>query len=139
MRRLHDMLDSVMGQKLLGTSAEEGWGDHIAPIDMYETVENLVVEAAMPGVHPDDIDLSVTEDTLTIRGEVVQVQEGNGKGERSYYLREMRAHRYSRRLNLPTLVEPDKAEAHFEHGVLRLTIPKAPEVRPKRITVKAKK
>jgi HSP20 family protein len=104
-------------------------------IDMYETDENIIVKTAVPGVRPEDIDITITGDTLTIRGETKEEEELR---RASYIRRERRYGAFSRSVTLPSGIEPDKAEATFEHGVLTLTIPKSEEVKPKIIKVKAK-
>jgi HSP20 family protein len=92
----------------------------------------------MPGMTADDIQISVDRDVLTLRGEAKheeQTEEGDG---RVYHHRELRYQRFSRSLRLPIMVNADKADAQIENGVLTLTLPKAEEVKPKQITVKAK-
>lgn len=89
----------------------------------------------MPGVKPEDIDITITGDTLTIKGEV----KAEEKVEKANYIRrERRYGAFSRSLTLPTSVVAEKAKAEFENGVLTLTLPKAEEVKPKTIKVKAK-
>jgi HSP20 family protein len=136
MRRLHDTLDRLMDESMQAESAldvREG----LAPMDVYQTDDELVVEALMPGVKPDNLDVSITGDTLSIRGEVRKEREVSDDAQRDYLVRERRYQRYSRTLRLPTLVQADKAEAEFDNGVLRLTLPKAEEVKPKTIKIKA--
>ena len=104
-------------------------------VDMYQTKDDVVVKAAVPGVKPEDIDIAVTGDMLTIKGELKEeekVEEGN------YLRQELRYGQFMRELALPTQVNADKARAEFEHGVLTLRLPKAEEVKPKSIKVKAK-
>lgn len=104
-------------------------------VDMYETKDSVVVKASVPVVKPEDIDIGITGDTLTISGEVKQEE----KVERENYLRqEMRYGSFSRSVALPATVQADKAEAVFEHGVLTLTLPKAEEAKPKTIKVKTR-
>jgi HSP20 family protein len=110
-------------------------GDGALAVDMYETDDAIVVSSAVPGVDPEDIDISVTGDLLTIRGETSAEEEIN---EDNYICRERRHGSFSRSLRLPLAVVADKAEAEFENGVLRLTLPKAEEVKPKSIEVKSK-
>lgn len=105
-------------------------------IDMYETKDALVVKASLPSAKPGDVDISVTGDTLTIKGEVKaekDVKEGD------YYVQERRFGAFSRSIGLPLPVKTDKAEAAFEDGLLTVTIPKSEEVRPKTIKVESKK
>jgi HSP20 family protein len=105
-------------------------------VDVYETEEDVVVKATVPGVKPEDIDISVTGDTLTIKGEFKEEEKVE---KENYIRRERRQGSFSRSLTLPTSVDVEKANAEFEHGVLKLTLPKAEEVKPKTIEVKAKK
>lgn len=105
------------------------------PVDLYETDNEVIVKAALPGVKPEDVDISITGETLTIKGESKQeseVKEGN------YYRRELRYGSFTRSLPLPTRVVSDRAEATFENGILTITLPKAEEVRPKMVKVTAK-
>jgi len=107
----------------------------VPAIDMYQTDNEVVVKAALPGVKAGDVQISVTGDVLTIKGEIKQEEEQKG---RSYHIREHRWGAFERSIILPTAVVADKARAEFENGILTITLPKAEEVRPKTITVKAK-
>lgn len=107
----------------------------VPSVDMYQTDDDVIVKATLPGVKPEDINISVTGDVLNIRGEVKEEQVKEGA---SYHLRERRFGTFSRSLPLPSAVVADRAKAEFDNGVLTLTLPKAEEVKPKTITVKAK-
>lgn len=104
-------------------------------INMLQTNDDVVIKASIPGVKPEDINISVTGDNLTIRGEVKEDEEYK---EANYHVKEMRYGSFSRSIPLPSKVDSDKAKAEFENGVLKLTLPKVEEVKPKTITVKAK-
>ena len=105
------------------------------PTDVYETDDSVVVKAALPGLRPEDVDISVTAEGLTIKGEMKHEE----KVEReNYYRREIRYGVCSRTVSLPTRVDHEHADAEFESGVLTVKLPKAEEVRPKTIKVKAK-
>jgi HSP20 family protein len=104
-------------------------------IDMYQTDDDVVVEAAIPGIKADEIQISVTGDVLSLSGEY---KEGRDEEKTNYLLRERRYGSFARNLQLPTAVVADKARAEFENGILTLTLPKAEAVKPKSITVKAK-
>jgi HSP20 family protein len=104
-------------------------------LDMYQTDDAVVVKASLPGVKPEEIDISVTGDMLTIKGETKSEHEVK---EENYFRREMRYGSFSRTVPIPVSVQSDKAEAVFENGVLTLTLPKAEEVKPKAIKVRAK-
>jgi len=116
-----------------------GWpapvGVETLAVDMHETDDTIVVRSAIPGIKPEDLDISITGDTLTIRGETKAEEEVK---EEHYIRRERRHGSFCRSLTIPVLVVADKAEAELENGVLTLTLPKAEEVKPKAIKVKAK-
>ncbi len=104
-------------------------------LDVYETKEQVVVKAALPGVKPDDTQVTITGDTLTIRGESKVEKEIK---EENYIRKERSLGSFARSVTLPAGLKADKAEATFENGVLTLKIPKSEEVKPKSIKVKAK-
>ena len=104
-------------------------------VDVYETDEDVVVKASVPGVDPEELDISITGDTLTIKGETRAEEEVE---EENYVYRERRYGAFSRSMTIPTSVEADEADAEFEDGVLTLRLPKAEEVKPKTIKVKTK-
>lgn len=104
-------------------------------VDMYQTDNEIVVKAAIPGVKTDDVQISVTDEVLTIKGEVKEKEETK---EKAYHIREQRWGMFERTIALPTDVVADKAKAEFENGVLTITLPKAEDVKPKTITIKSK-
>ena len=114
-------------------SMQDGWS--VPAIDMYQTDDDVVVKASIPGFNADDVQISVTGENLTLRGERKQEDE---KQERAWHIREQRWGSFERSIALPTEVVADKAKAEFENGILIVTLPKAEEVKPKTITVKAK-
>lgn len=101
-------------------------------MDVVENADDFVVKATVPGIKPEDLDVSYTGDTLTIKGEV----KDEKMDERSqYHLRERRYGSFCRSVTLPNRVNTDKIEAEFENGILTLRLPKAEEVKPKRISI----
>ena len=138
MRRVHDMLDRMMDDAYLGERGKSTVLEGLAPVDLYETDDEVVIQAMMPGMTADDIQISVDRDVLTLRGESEQKSESEEGDGRVYHHRELRYQRFSRSIRLPIMVDADKADAQFENGILTLTLPKAEEVKPKQITVKAK-
>jgi HSP20 family protein len=110
-----------------------GWAS--PAIDMYQTDDEVVVKAALPGFNADDVQINVTGEVLTIRGELMHEEE---KKEKAWHIREQRWGSFERSVALPTDVVADKANADFSNGILTITLPKAEEVKPKTITVKAK-
>ena len=105
------------------------------PVDMYQTDKDVVARVSLPGVKPGEVEVSITGDVLTIKGEHKEEQEDKGK---EYLYREHRYGAFSRSLVLPVAVKDTKAEAAYEDGILTVTIPKAEEVKPKTIKVKAR-
>jgi len=107
-------------------------GLHLA-IDVYETRDAIIVRAALPGARPDDIDITVTGDNLTLRAEVREARPGGA--EARPHQREHRYGLFTRSLTLPAEVQSDRVEATFEHGMLTLTMPKAKRLQPKTIRI----
>jgi HSP20 family protein len=86
----------------------------------------------LPGIKPEDVQLTVHGDMVTIRGETKSEEEKKGE---HYHLRELRYGQFQRTVRLSTPVIADKAQAQFENGVLTLTLPKAEEAKPKQIKI----
>ncbi len=104
-------------------------------LDMYQNENEVVIEASIPGVDPDDINITIAGEVLTIKGEVKQEKESKSA---DYHVQERKYGSFSRSITLPTQIVAEKANAEFKNGILKLTLPKAEEVKPKTITVKAK-
>jgi HSP20 family protein len=110
-----------------------GWS---APaVDMYQTDDEVVVKVALPGFKADEVQINVTGDVLSLRGELKREQEDKDK---AWHIREHRWSSFERSVALPTQVKPDGANADFENGILTISLPKAEEVKPKTISVKTK-
>jgi len=134
---LREAMDRLFEESFI--RPRSGWlapqGPGTLAVDMYETDQDVVIKSSVSGVKPEDIDITITGDTLTIKGETKteeKVEEGN------YIRQERRYGAFSRSLTLPTTIVVEKAKAEFENGVLTLTLPKAEEVKPKTIKVKTK-
>jgi len=110
------------------------WSD--LAVDMYETKDDVVVKAALAGLKPEETEITITGNTLQIRGE--SKAENEVKDE-NYIRKERRYGSFSRTIALPEGLKSDKAEATFDNGMLTLRIPKSEETKPKTIKVKAKK
>jgi HSP20 family protein len=105
-------------------------------VEVFEKEDKFVVKADLPGVKEEDIDVSIEGDTLTIKGEKESESEVK---EESYYCCERSYGSFYRSIVLPTTVDAKKIEANYEDGVLEVSLPKAAEVKPKKVTVSAKK
>lgn len=108
------------------------WSDSY-PVDLYETGEEVVLEMAVPGISKDDLDISLEGRQLTIRGNF----DPAASEERRYWLQGIPRGAFSRSLTLPAGVEVDKVQATVHNGLLRVALPKTPEAKARRITVKA--
>ena len=105
------------------------------PLNIYQTENEVVVRAAIPGVKPEEVELTITGDTLTIKGETKAEREAKGE---DYLCQELRYGAFTRSVTLPGQLRTDKAEAKFENGVLTVSIPKAEEAKPRAIKVEVK-
>jgi HSP20 family protein len=133
---LRDMMDRLFEDSFV--RPHSGWlstPHESLAIDMFETKDNVVIKAALAGVKAEDVDLSITGDTLTVRGETHEEKENNSG---NYIRRERRYGEFARSIQLPAGLQTDKAEASFENGVLTLQIPKSEQVKPRSIKIKAK-
>lgn len=104
-------------------------------VDVYETKNDVVVKAPLVGVDPKDIEISIENDVLMIKGEAKKESEVD---EKNYYRKEIRSGSFFRSVSLPTHVIGDKAEAQSVEGMLKITIPKAPESKAKTVKIKVK-
>jgi HSP20 family protein len=108
----------------------------ILPLDVLQGKNEVVVKASLPGFKPEEVEISLVGDTLTIKGDHKEEEETK---EGEYWLKERRYGTFSRILTLPVEVKGEKAEAAFDNGVLTLTLPKIEEVKPRQIKVKPAK
>ena len=102
------------------------------PLDVRMTPDDLVVEGQLPGVKPGDVEITVENGRLTIRGTAASEEE---RQDGDFLVREIRRGSFDRTVALPTGLEADKATATFEDGVLTLRIPKAEQVKPRQIRI----
>jgi len=116
-------------------SGRDGWSMSTPAIDMYQTDNEVVVKASIPGIKAEEVQINITGDVLTLKGEAKHEDERN---ERAWHIREQRFGSFERSVALPTAVKTDQADAVFENGILTITLPKADEVKPRTINIKAK-
>ena len=105
-------------------------------IDVYQDADNVYVESALPGIDPEKVEVSIENDVLTVKGTSERKSEVDDK---TYYRREVQRGSFYRSLALPTHVVSDQASAEFNDGVLKITVPKADEAKPKTIKIDVKK
>jgi len=105
------------------------------PVNVYEDTETLFLETQLPGVDLKDVNISVTDHTLEVRGERKVEHEDNSDG---YHVREAQYGNFARSFNLPKYVNPSEAKATYDKGVLIVKVPKQEEVKPRVIPIEAK-
>jgi len=102
------------------------------PMDVTETEDAYEIRVSLPGADPDDIEVTMNNNTLTMRGVISDEEEHE---EETYHIRERRFGSFVRSITLPSNINVDKVDTSYENGVLRVRLPKAEEARPKRIHV----
>ena len=105
------------------------------PLDVIETVEGFTVKASLPGVQPENFEVTLNDNVLTIKAEITSEQETE---EARYHLRERRFGRFERSITLPIPVKAESITADYDAGILTVNVPKAEEVKPKKIAVSVK-
>ena len=125
-KMMESMLPAVRGNQFGYTPA----------VDMYEDKDNIIVETQLGGIDPEKVDISIENNVLTIKGESEKKSEVEDK---NYYRKEIRRGSFYRSIPLPTKVDGEKAQAVNEDGMLKITVPKAAEVKPKTIKIQSSK
>jgi HSP20 family protein len=128
-REMERILDRISKESSSSTKKRE-WSPSL---DLVETKDSLVAELEVPGINPDDINISVNPDLLTVTGEKTQRRE---EQEKNYHIMERAHGRFSRPIPLPTAVNPDQVEARYTDGILRITMEKSQASKSKKIEVK---
>lgn len=129
---MRSMLDRFYDGSLLPSGTGYFSNSLNIDLDVAETDDAYVVKAQLPGINPEEIEVTYDSNLLTIKGEIREDEEV--KKER-YHIRERRFGSFSRSITLPFAVKADKIEAKYEAGVLKLTLPKSEEAKPKKIVV----
>lgn len=129
-RAMERMLDNLYD------AGELGFGEPLnlrMPLDVVENDDEFVVKADVAGINPDDIEITYTDNNLSIKGEVVEEREEEEEGR--YHLRERRFGTFSRSISMPGSVDVENIQAETENGVLKIHLPKKEEVKPRRIEI----
>ncbi len=129
---LREAMNRLFEESLVPSITLRNGNNFVPALDLSETDDAYLIEATVPGLKAEDLNVTFENGILTISGEVKQSEETR---ERNYHRIERRYGRFSRSVNLPTTVRGDAIEARLENGVLHLRVPKAEEVRPRKITV----
>jgi HSP20 family protein len=132
---LRDGMDRLFEDRWVSPGSWLTWspmGTNFLPLDIYETSDDLVVRAVVPGVGPDGIDIQFQAGVLTIRAKSVEPDIPDAA---TWLVHEVTPGEYIRQITLPRSIDADKAETTFEHGVLTLALPKSADAKPKQIKV----
>lgn len=105
-------------------------------LDVYEDKDNIIIEAPLPKIDPERIDINIEENVLSISGASEKKTEVDDK---NYYRKEVRVGSFNRTVALPASVEGDQAKAEYEDGILKITVPKSEKAKPKKIKVVVRK
>jgi HSP20 family protein len=132
---LRDNMDRLFDRTMSRMDSDFDSVSWALALDVIENNDEFLVKASLPAIDPDDLEITYSDNTLTIRGETKVEQEVE---ESRYHLRERRYGRFSRSISLPSKIDSEKIEADYTNGVLSLHLPKTEEVKPKRIMVKPK-
>jgi HSP20 family protein len=136
---LQNAMDRMFEDRWVSPGSWLTWssmGTNYLPIDVYETADDIVVRAVVPGVAPDGIDIQFQAGVLTLRAKTTESTIPDGA---TWLIQEVTPGEYVRQLTLPRSIDADKARTTFENGVLTLTLPKTADAKPKQIKVEGAK
>jgi HSP20 family protein len=133
MLSLRDAISQLMADAVVGPAQESTRGTMGMALNLRETDDAYIVEAVLPGLRPDEIDVAIRDNVLVINAE--SRQENTDTQQGTVHRIERRYGRFSRALTLPSQVDPARVQATLENGILRLQIPKAEQAKPRRIAI----
>lgn len=107
------------------------------PLDVYATPDDVVIIAAVPGMNSEDLEITYNQSTVTLSGSMPSAMESEQGKNATWCLHELWSGKFQRSLTLPVEVDPSKAEAIFDNGIVRITLPKAEWTRPRKIAITA--
>jgi HSP20 family protein len=142
---LRDAMNQLLSESFVPSAGpRSGWGNGTgtrgtarpAPVDVYTTPNEAVVIAALPGMQPGELEITYNQNTLTISGTLPSMVEREQGEHATWYAHELWSGPVQRAITLPFEVDPDKAEATFEHGIARIVLPKAERAKPQKIAIR---
>ena len=138
---LRDAMQQLLEDSFVpARGSRSGWGRAMprpVPLDVYATPDEAVVMAAVPGMNPQDLEITYNQNTLTLSGSVPSAAESEQGKNATWFLRELWSGQFQRTVTLPFEVDAGKAEASFEHGIVRIRLPKAERAKPQKIAIKS--
>ncbi len=139
---LRDAMDRMVSDAFSGNwrtlwQAGDGIPGRVAlPLDVYATADAIVLIASVPGLRPEDIEVTINKNTVTLAGTTPNAAASEDAREATWYLHELPSGSFSRSVTLPVEVDAAQADATFENGVLRLVLPKAETAKPRKIEIR---
>jgi HSP20 family protein len=137
---LRDAMNQLLEESYVPSRAVRGTNGTMArpmPLDVYATPDEAVVLAAVPGMNPQHLEVTINQNVVTITGSIPSAVESEQGKNATWYLRELWSGQFQRSVTLPFEVEANRAEATFENGIVRITLPKAERAKPQKINVRA--
>lgn len=131
LQQMHDTMERLWSRFFYGDGAPEAW---VVPVDVFQDGEKVIVRASIPGANPEDIQVTVEDGVLLIKGQTWARHEPEGA---EYLMQECRSGSFYRALRLPDTVDADKAESSYENGMLYITFPKLESKRARHIPISA--
>lgn len=133
-------MDELLNESFTGTPYRTAWSRRGAtmyplPLDVYMTKDEVVVLAAAPGLQPDQLQITYNQGTLQLSGTIQNVADSGESKDATWYVHELWSGQFQRAVTLPIEVDIDRAEASFEHGIVKIVLPKSEQVRPKSIPI----
>ena len=138
---LRNAIDQLFSQSFVSPSWYSGSSQGIAPMNVHETENGYRVDVSLPGVKPEDIDLTIHQNTLTVKGQYnyenrPEQQQGQQQGQKNWLIREISSGSFERTISFPRPIDPEKIETRYENGILTVNVPVSEASRPKKISVK---
>ena len=135
LQAMREMMDRLADEPFFAAPQlwRQGGNNFPLALDVIEDDNHYTVKASLPGINPEDVEITLTDNVLTIKGEIKQESDDQQK---NYHVRERRYGSFMRSITLPVTVNSEQVEATHENGVLTLTLPKTEAVKPKRIAVR---
>ena len=134
---MNQLLEESFVPNRAGRNGGRGMAARALPLDVYATPEQAVVIAAVPGMNPQDLEVTYNQNTLMLSGSVPTATESEQGKDASWYLHELWSGPFQRTVTLPFEVDAAKAEATFENGIVRIALPKAERAKPQKIAIRA--
>ena len=141
---LRDAMQQMLQESFVASGGSRyGWSSSAQAmarplaLDVYATPDEAVVIAAVPGMNPENLEITYTDNTLTLSGTVPSWAESEQGQNATWYLHELWSGQFQRTVTLPFEVDPAQAQATFEHGIVRITFPKAEWAKPQKIAINA--